>query len=185
LEGIAVAERILSGEAVFLNKDKVKKLQNQIHLYQQSVIFCSRNGYREDADIHFLKEMQARRKSKPYFSQCFDYLMEKLCGYGTDWALAVQWWGGVILVFSAIYFLLSFSGNSGIKIAPQEGLVETSNALSLLANSLYFSVITITTLGYGDIHPIGIAKLFAALEAIIGTFFWLYPNLSKVKFRFL
>jgi hypothetical protein len=36
---------------------------------------------------------------------------------------------------------------------------------------LYLSVITFTTLGYGDIHPMGaISKTFAMLEAFGGAF---------------
>lgn len=35
-------------------------------------------------------------------------------------------------------------------------------------SSLYFSVVTITTLGYGDMRPLGISRFFAALEALIG-----------------
>lgn len=39
----------------------------------------------------------------------------------------------------------------------------------VLYNAQYYSVITFTTLGYGDICPSGIMKSFAALEAIFGT----------------
>ena len=36
-------------------------------------------------------------------------------------------------------------------------------------NSLYLSIITFTTVGYGDIVPIGINKFFASLEAFLGV----------------
>lgn len=36
--------------------------------------------------------------------------------------------------------------------------------------ALYFSVITFTTLGYGDIQPIGVARVFASVEALLGIF---------------
>lgn len=36
-------------------------------------------------------------------------------------------------------------------------------------NSLYFSVITITTVGFGDITPVGWTRLFASLEGIFGV----------------
>jgi hypothetical protein len=37
-----------------------------------------------------------------------------------------------------------------------------------VATALYFSAITFTTVGYGDWHPIGWARLFAATEALSG-----------------
>jgi len=37
-------------------------------------------------------------------------------------------------------------------------------------NILYFSVATFTTLGYGDMSPVGISRLIAASEAFLGAF---------------
>lgn len=37
-------------------------------------------------------------------------------------------------------------------------------------DALYFSVITITTLGYGDFAPIGVGRTVAALQALMGYF---------------
>lgn len=37
-------------------------------------------------------------------------------------------------------------------------------------NCLYFSFVTFTTLGYGDLHPVGITKTFATIEAFTGVF---------------
>ncbi len=45
----------------------------------------------------------------------------------------------------------------------------TDNALAFL-NILYFSVATFTTLGYGDMSPVGISRLIAASEAFLGAF---------------
>ena len=35
---------------------------------------------------------------------------------------------------------------------------------------LYFSVVTFTTLGYGDYVPIGVSRVASALEAFTGSF---------------
>jgi len=42
--------------------------------------------------------------------------------------------------------------------------VDTANAGSLL----YYSAITFTTVGYGDITPLGDIRIFAAVEALVG-----------------
>ena len=45
------------------------------------------------------------------------------------------------------------------------------NELKKFLYSLYFSTITITTVGYGDMHPNEEIMLFAAIEGICGIFF--------------
>jgi hypothetical protein len=37
-------------------------------------------------------------------------------------------------------------------------------------STIYFSVVTFTTLGYGDITPVGFSRLIATIEAFIGSF---------------
>jgi len=46
----------------------------------------------------------------------------------------------------------------------------------------YFSIVTATTLGYGDYHPVGMGKVFASLEAIFGTFMWGLYNVFARKY---
>lgn len=76
-----------------------------------------------------------------------------------------------ILGFAALYALLSMQ-EQGIRYAYgdiQIGYWEC----------VYFSTVTFTTLGYGDFYPVGISRLFAAIEVFAGlTFFGLI--ISKV-----
>jgi hypothetical protein len=37
-------------------------------------------------------------------------------------------------------------------------------------DAIYFSTVTISSLGYGDFHPMGCSKIFAALEVLFGLF---------------
>jgi len=59
-------------------------------------------------------------------------------------------------------------------VAPAAGgpdacsLSEIQPAYVRVATALYFSAITFTTVGYGDWHPVGWARLFAATEALSG-----------------
>ena len=34
--------------------------------------------------------------------------------------------------------------------------------------SCYMSVVTFTTLGYGDAHPLEVTRIFASIEAVVG-----------------
>ncbi|MGZ4957815.1 MAG: ion channel [Methylomonas sp.] len=58
------------------------------------------------------------------------------------------------------YGLATFSGNVA------------GNERELLPDLIYFSFVTLASLGYGDISPIGgLAKTFAYLEAVVGQFY--------------
>lgn len=86
-------------------------------------------------------------------------------------------WIGTILFFAAIYFLLSFFPSQSLTTFLQMSYVER------ILNSIYFSIITATTIGYGDIVPQGLSKLIAACEGIFGflVFATLISKLSSYK----
>lgn len=64
---------------------------------------------------------------------------------------------GAVLAFSGIYALF-----------PTEHRL-TGTCSESIWGSLYFSIVTITTLGYGDCSPVGLLKAVAALEALLGV----------------
>jgi voltage-gated potassium channel Kch len=47
-------------------------------------------------------------------------------------------------------------------------LAEVNPPYTRVATALYFSAVTFTTVGYGDWHPVGWARFFAATEALSG-----------------
>ena len=62
----------------------------------------------------------------------------------------------VILLFAGVY---TGSGK----------FIEVGNPKKLtFSEALYVSIITFTTVGYGDIAPLGINRLFASIEALLG-----------------
>ena len=60
-----------------------------------------------------------------------------------------------IFIFSAIYYQIGLYDG--------ESIVRGS-----FVTSTYFSIVTWTTLGYGDLQPIGLLRLVAAIEALLG-----------------
>ena len=63
-----------------------------------------------------------------------------------------------IILFASLYEYFGLMSNGNIV---KEGFI----------TSLYFSIVTWTTLGYGDYSPIPEMKLIASLEAIVGYFY--------------
>lgn len=68
----------------------------------------------------------------------------------------------VISVFAITYWTLGRLVNQGIAPTYNNG------AVADIWDYFYFSIVTITSLGYGDYRPVDISKAFAALEVILG-----------------
>ncbi|MGH7924221.1 MAG: potassium channel family protein, partial [Candidatus Binatus sp.] len=73
-------------------------------------------------------------------------------------------WLGMILLSGLAYWLGALIG--------EHGLVEVGRPVGAdakgLASALYFSFVTATSIGYGDVVPVGAARVFAVAEAITG-----------------
>jgi hypothetical protein len=86
-------------------------------------------------------------------------------------------WIALIVAFAICYFNLSYIPGHG---SPQ--LAAEPNPYIRFLDSLYFSVITGATVGFGDIQPVGIARGFAAAEGII-SFILLAVFVSRIASR--
>ncbi|HZW67652.1 MAG TPA: potassium channel family protein [Pseudogracilibacillus sp.] len=71
-----------------------------------------------------------------------------------------------IIGFGLIYFLLSLNQSILIEnVLRYEGEVDY---LRKLFHSIYFSGVTLLTIGYGDVTPIGIGRIIAIVQALFG-----------------
>jgi hypothetical protein len=116
-------------------------------------------------DQDFIEELEERGKYKEkswpkrLYWKALYYSWKIFADFGrTPW----QWilWS----IFFALYFGLNyfFMGRESFKVAVE-------NSLPWLLNSIYYSVVTFTTLGFGDITPITkTAAGFVMAEVILG-----------------
>ncbi|HLR61415.1 MAG TPA: ion channel [Lentibacillus sp.] len=70
----------------------------------------------------------------------------------------------VIFGFGLIYFVLSMNHI----LLVEGGELREVSVVGSLIHSFYFSGVTLLTIGYGDITPIGIGRLIALVQALIG-----------------
>ncbi|MDQ0220822.1 two pore domain potassium channel family protein [Peribacillus cavernae] len=71
----------------------------------------------------------------------------------------------ILIGFALIYLL--FELNHYVVIL-DSGMRIESNFFQQLETSFYFSAMTMFSVGYGDVSPVGIGRIIAAIEAFIG-----------------
>jgi hypothetical protein len=116
------------------------------------------------------KELRMRRYQYPPLSRSrlMSKLIDVFCGYGEEPARVVLFSLGLIFLCAIGYFFLGISSNGELQQFDPAG--QFWHQLKLFGTCMYYSVVTFTTLGYGDITPVGWSRLFAAIEAFTGSF---------------
>jgi len=132
---------------------------------QEKACRKAKQRYQEESDFekvdhYYYLEMEAKRKQKHWLKKFLELPVQYVFGYGTKWQAVMLSWFIVVFGCALIYWFF--------------GGVET-NIPDIQLNwwrYIYFSVATVTTLGYGDYHPIRGFEILASFEAIFGTFMW-------------
>ena len=127
-------------------------------------------GTTDIAGGFFYWEMVMKRKQMPFYSvlRFWSRLVDILCGYGELPHRIIGSSAGYIVLNAIVYCLLGLQyGGEVFKFSLDLGFVEN---VTVFGYSLYFSVVTFTTLGYGDFSPATWARPFAAMEAFNGAF---------------
>lgn len=173
LEGVQWGEKVRQESFADHEPDVEKKRQlySEAEEIYRSIAREMRNqGISSDIGGFLHREMICRRKQFSLFSyeRVLSKFIDLYCGYG-ERPLRLL---GISIALIIIFALLH--GLTGIVQSGE--LIQLNASQSLLQNfnnfiiSLYFSTVTFTTLGYGDISPVGISRLIAAIEACTGSF---------------
>lgn len=127
-------------------------------------------GLFEQAGYFFRREMVMRRYQMPLWStqRMVSKMVDLFCGYGERPLRVIVFSVMMILGYAIVFFTNGvIDGEELLQFNSEASL--SDNFVSFL-NVLYFSVVTFTTLGYGDITPVGWNRFFTAAEAFSGSF---------------
>jgi Ion channel len=89
-------------------------------------------------------------------------LLDLLEGLSTSQIFLV--WLGMVVACGLLYWLMGFAHRPGLVDSGKPVAVSLGGLLS----ALYFSFVTTTSVGYGDVLPIGSARILAIFEAVTG-----------------
>ncbi|MEW6984394.1 ion channel [Colwelliaceae bacterium 6471] len=116
------------------------------------------------------QELTMRRMQLPprSFKRFSSKMVDLFCGYGEAPLRIVGISIMMILICAVLYAFTGLNYQGQIQ-AFSENLTLMQN-VELFLSCLYYSVVTFTTLGYGDFTPVGISRAIAAIEAFTGSF---------------
>jgi potassium channel LctB len=77
----------------------------------------------------------------------------------------IQWYITMMLGFGLIYMVLQLNGHN---VFTPSANGTANECFSILQDSLYLSGMTLLSVGYGDVTPMGIGRWIAIIEALLG-----------------
>ena len=128
-------------------------------IYRDLKKCMERSGNYEKAGEFYFRERECRRKRSKGLDRLWLEIYRTICGYGERPVNVIRVSLTIIFFFSAAHVLF-------------QGICFSDTSFTQrLWESFYFSVITFTTLGYGDFHPVThVGQVLAIAEAFTGAF---------------
>ena len=181
-----VLKAIVDGNVEFSEKSEKKKRKHTNEELASQFRMLKENfhniGYYDDEDKAYYAYMFYKRKVLEETAKneetketikyrgvkrAFYWLFEKVGGYGTKPHTILFWMLGTVLAFGGLQAFF-INSDKGFWMG--------------LLKSMYFSVITFLTIGYGDIHPVGaVSALLAGIEGFLGLFLMSYFTVTIVR----
>ena len=150
---------------------KLDEYRQASQIYRNLKNYFRNEGIYERSGHYYCREKVIERKIDRRINKgkfIGSIFLDVLCGYGEKPGRIIFSSLAWIFFNSIMYFILGIEkGVVDVGLSLQAGY--SQNVITFL-NCAYFSFVTFTTLGYGDLHPVGITKAFATIEAFTGAF---------------
>ena len=148
------------------SKSKYKEAEE---IYRSIRLTMQDQSLGDESSTIFIREMHCKRKQHPKFS--FFRIMSKISHVSTGYGESIK--RIVCSIFSVIFISALLFGIEGVSYEDRTlgffvNDLQNYGIWSTLGNLFYFSVITFTTVGFGEITPIGpIGKFLTIFEGLI------------------
>ena len=151
-----------------VSQEKNKEYKKAKEVYRNLKNYFKQEGlYDVSGEYYYrerLMETEYNREEKKYLQWFGNLFLKLTTGYGERPLNVLISWIIIIFGFSFIYYIFSgiYNGIAYNITSYNPNFLET----------LYFSIVTFTTLGFGDLAPKpGFFQLFASFEALLGAIF--------------
>ncbi|MEG2788015.1 MAG: pentapeptide repeat-containing protein [Romboutsia sp.] len=163
-------------EYTFIDKIKIDKNYKKTYEIASKVYrgFASKfeaNRLMDNSGEYYYLSKCMEHKSLNGINKIKSTIFWLLCGYGERPTYALIASLEIVLLFAIIYMItgLSVGGyNIDYQLILESGLT-MPNLIPDFMKSLYFSIVTFTTVGYGDITPIRSSVFLSGVEMLLGV----------------
>ena len=144
-------------------QERNKKYAIARDIYMNLKTYFNQEGMYDIAGEYYYREKLMEThcicSKRKYSRWLFNHFLNITAGFGEKPIRVLFWWIVIIMGFALIYF-----NGQGLMISG-ENMVHAET----FWECLYFSIVTFTTLGFGDIAPKPGFRLFASVEALLGA----------------
>ena len=157
-------------DEIKVDKNYKKTYETAFKVYREFATKFEANRLIDNSGEYYYKSKVMENKYLNGMKKIKSYIYWLLCGYGERPTYALITSLEIVLIFAIIYMLTGL--NMGGYIIDYSMMLEfgiySPNLISDFMKSLYFSIVTFTTVGYGDITPVGISVFLSGIEMLLG-----------------
>lgn len=158
-------------DKIIIDKKYKKNYNYAFKVYKNIASKFESNGLLNIAGEYYYISKCMEHKSLSGLSKAKSSIFWLLCGYGERPTFALITSLEIVLLFAIIYMITGLSVGEYVinyKELIFQGL-PLENLNTDFMQSLYFSIVTFTTVGYGDITPIDLSILLSGIEMLLGV----------------
>jgi len=156
-----------------LTDDERPSLVDCEAIYRQLKLNYQESGQYATAGDFFMREMECKRAGLRETDRA-EWLKQSvfywLSGYGERPMWVMRWMAGFVLVFAWLQGALGLYDGETPVVGPGIDWIPSWAGVNAFVTALYFSMVTFTSLGYGDVRPAAwwFPRILAGIEATLG-----------------